>query len=56
MITRESTLEALAEKPEVAKALVVSFGAKQLDMVVKYVNNQRQHHRVFDGGRAIFFL
>jgi REP element-mobilizing transposase RayT len=23
---------------------VVSFGAKQLDMVVKYARNQRQHH------------
>ena len=23
---------------------VVSFGGKQLDMVVKYVKNQRQHH------------
>jgi putative transposase len=25
---------------------VVSFGGKQLDMVVKYVKNQRQHHGV----------
>lgn len=24
---------------------VVSFGGKQLDMVVKYVKNQRQHHQ-----------